>query len=139
MSSFAVRHLPEDIGAVTSIYKDVRKTPFSYTSKKHEAEMASKGVFIYVIEREKSGRNIVYKLAYCYKCSEIFKKTGGSKWLDQFDFKNTVEYGKDSELRLLDPPKVITDSDFISWYKTKTLGMCELPSKQERVLLDMLL
>ena len=138
MSSFVVRHLPEDIGAVTSIYKEVRKTPSSYTSRKHEAEMASEGAFIYVIEREKAGRKNVYKLAYCYKCSEIFKKAGGSKWLGQFDFKNTVKYGNDSELRLFDPPIVITDPGFISWYKTKTLGMCELPSNQERVLLDML-
>jgi hypothetical protein len=133
MSSYIVRHLPEEQGPVISIYSEVRKVPFSYTSKKNEAKLASEGSYVYVIEREKVGRKIIYKLAYRYKCTECFRKAGG-KWLGKFDYKNTVEYEKDGELKLLDPPSVITDSDFIRWYKTKTLGMCEIPAEHENVL-----
>ncbi|WP_350997705.1 hypothetical protein [Shewanella sp. TB7-MNA-CIBAN-0143] len=138
MSSFVVRHLPEELGDVTSIYKSVKKTPFSYTSKKHEAEKAATGKYIYVIEREKSGKNIIYKLAYRYKCSACFKPAGTNKWLEKFDFKNTVEYGSEADLQLLESPKIITNPDFNSWYKTKTLGMCELPAEQEAILNSLL-
>ncbi len=137
MSSYTVRHLPEEQGAVTSIYKEVRKVPFSYTTKKNEAEQASEGSYIYVIEREKVGRKIFFKLAYGYRCTECFKKAGG-KWLGKFDYKNTVEYEKDGDLQLLDPPQAITDPDFIKWYKTKNSGMCEIPAEQESVLKAML-
>ena len=138
MSSFVVRHLPEELGEVTSIYKKIRKTPFSFTSKKHEAETAATGKYIYVIEREKLGKNIIYKLAYRYQCSACFKPAGSNKWLDKFSYKNTVEYGVEADLQLLDPPIEITNLDFNSWYKTKTLGMCELPKAQELVLESLL-
>ena len=134
MSSYVVRHLPEELGDVTTIFKKVKKAPFSFTSKKHEAEVAATGKYIYVVEREKSGRDIIYKLAYRYKCTAVFKPAGSAKWLDQFNFKNTVKYGEESELQLLDPPRVITSSEFNRWFKTKTLGMCELPVDQEEIL-----
>lgn len=138
MSSFVVRHLPEELGNVKGIYKKIRKTPFSFTSKKHEAEMAATGKYIYVIEREESGKDIIYKLAYRYKCSACFKPAGSHKWLNKFNFKNTVEYGEEPDLQLLDPPKIITSPDFNSWYKTKTFGMCELPAVQEAILNSLL-
>lgn len=137
MSSYIVMHLSEEQGPVTSIYKDVKKVPFSYTSKKKEAELASEGAYIYVIGKEKLGRRNVFKLAYRYKCSEHFRKAGG-KWLGKFDYKNTVEYEKDGELQLLDPPVAITDPEFIKWYKTKSSGMCEIPANYESVLKAML-
>ncbi len=49
-----------------------------------------------------------------------------------------MEYEKDGELKLLDPPLAITDSDFISWYKTKALGMRVIPTEYESVLKAML-
>ena len=137
MSSYIVGHLPEDQGPVTSIYKEVRKVPFSYTSKKNEAELAAEGSYVYVIEKEKVGKRNVFKLAYSYKCTECFRKAGG-KWLGIFDYKNTVKYEEDGELKLLDPPLAITDSDFISWYKTKALGMRVIPTEYESVLKAML-
>lgn len=133
MSSYIVGHLPEDQGPVTSIYKEVRKVPFSYTSKKNEAELAAEGSTIYVIVKEKVGRKNVFKLAYSYKCTELYRKAGG-KWLGKFDFKNTVKYETDSELKLLDPPLEITDPDFITWYKAKALGMRVIPREYESVL-----
>ncbi|NQZ82173.1 MAG: hypothetical protein HRT52_14265 [Colwellia sp.] len=137
MSSYIVGHLSEEQGPVTSIYKEVRKVPFSYTSKKNEAELASEGSYVYVIEKEKVGNRNVFKLAYSYKCTECFRKAGG-KWLGKFDYKNTVKYEEDGELKLLDPPLAITDSDFISWYKTKALGMRVIPTEYESVLKAML-
>lgn len=134
MSSYAVRHLPEDLGDVTTLYKKIKKIPFSYTSKAFEAEMASNNNYIYVIQREKIGRETFYKLAYRYRCSAFHKAAGNGKWLGQFDFKNTVKYGEDSELEILDPPIAITNEDFNSWYKTQTLGMCEIPIEQENLL-----
>ena len=137
MSSYIVRHIPEDQGPVTSLYAEIRKVPFSYTNKKKEAELAAEGSNIYVVEREKQGRKNIYQLAYRYKCTECFRKAGG-KWLGKFDYKNTVEYEKNGELELLDPPLVITDPDFIKWYKTKNFGMCEIPAEYEAVLKAML-
>jgi hypothetical protein len=138
MSSYVVRHLPEDLGDVTTVFKQIKKVPFSYTSKNHEAEMASHGEFIYVVQREKVGREVVYKLAYRYRCTAVHRMAGSGKWLDIFEFKNTVEYGEDGQLKLLDPPEVITDDAFNIWYKTKTLGMCELPEPQEEILKSIL-
>lgn len=134
MSSFAVRHLPEDLGDVTTLFKKIKKVPFSYTSKVFEAEMAAENNFIYVIQRDKVGREVSYKLAYRYRCSAVHRAAGSGKWLDQFEFKNTVEYGADSELQILEPPISITNEEFNSWYKKQTLGMCELPTEQEDIL-----
>ncbi len=137
MSSYIVAHLSEEQGPVENIYKEIRKVPFSYTNKKNEAEMASEGSYIYVIEKEKEGRKSIFKLAYRYKCTECFRKAGG-KWLGKFDYKNTVKYEEDGELKLLAPSLTITDPDFISWYKTKALGMRVIPTEYESVLKAML-
>ena len=134
MSSFIFRHLPEDLGDVISLYKKIKKEPFSYTSKDNESNLATRGEFIYVVERRLDGKEVSYYLAYRYRCSARFKKAGRDKWLDQFDYKNTVEHGKDPELTLLDPPVLIEDSAFCSWYKKQTLGMCMLPFDHEAIL-----
>lgn len=134
MSSYIVRHLPEDLGDVVSLYKNVKKSPFSYTSKENESYLATKNEFIYVVERRIEDKDVFYYLAYRYRCSERFKKAGREKWLDQFEYKNTVKYGNDPELVLIDPPVLIEDSSFCSWYKKKTLGMCELPFEHEKKL-----
>lgn len=134
MSSYIVRHLPEDLGDVVSLYKDIRKVPFSFTSKESESKLATKDEFIYVVERRIEDKEVCYYFAYRYRCSERFKKAGREKWLDQFKYKNSVKYGSDPELTLLEPPVLIEDKAFCSWYKKKTLGMCELPFEYESKL-----
>jgi hypothetical protein len=100
MTAYAVKHLPDEHGDVTKSYKKIRKAPFSFTSKRYESEMAASNNYIYVIQREKIGRETIYKLAYRFRCSASYQLAGGEKWFGLYQHKNTVKYGEDACLPL---------------------------------------
>jgi hypothetical protein len=46
MSAYAVKHIEENRGPLASIMKDVKKQPYSLTSKEPEAKDAARGNFV---------------------------------------------------------------------------------------------
>lgn len=127
MTAYAVKHISDDRGPITSIMKNVKKQPYSYTSKPEKAEGAAKGRFVYVIEVQRVSGATSYHLGYKYRAREAHKAAGGSLWGGQFEYKNSVAYGVASDGLYFDSPVLITDSDFIDWYKSETFGMAEIP------------
>ncbi|MBY6094935.1 hypothetical protein [Ferrimonas balearica] len=131
---FAVKHSFEVMGPLVNLYKQVKKKPFSFTSKKHMAEEAAKGNFVYVIEVRREHGVTKYYLGYKYRATDILRPTKGSLWQDKFKFKNTVKYGQMSDGIYFENPKLISDVDFIEWFKGETLGMSEIPHELAEVL-----
>jgi len=134
MTAYAVKHIAEDRGPIASIMKNVKKQPYSYTSKPEKAEGAARGRFVYVIEVQRDGGTTSYHLAYKYRAREAHKAAGGSLWGGQFEYKNSVAYGFASDGLYFDSPVLITDTDFIDWYKSETFGMVEVPDHFLQVL-----
>lgn len=65
MSAFAVKHIVEDYGPLATILKDVKRSPYSYTSNEPEASLAALGNDVYVIEVKVESKGIrSYWLGY---------------------------------------------------------------------------
>lgn len=126
--------MAKEQGPLVSILKTVREQPYSYTSKKREA-LAAIGCKIYVIEVVGS-RQREYRLGYCYKAGEYHYGVGGARWKGRFKFKNVAKAGIRPEGVYFEPLVIITDPDFIGWYKS-VRGMTEIPSRH-RVTLESL-
>lgn len=128
MAAYAVKHIAEDHGPLTSIIKVVRKAPYSYTSKEPEASKAAFGNDIYVIEvrdERKSARS--YWLGYKYRAYEKHLRAGGALWPGDFKFKNAGRPIALAEGAYFDSPVEITDPHLNEWLREKPQGMTEIP------------
>jgi len=125
---FAVKHIEKDHGPLSKIMREVKKTPYSYTSKGHEATLAAKGNYIYVIEvrAEKKGVRS-YWLGYKYKAFESFQLAGGALWKEEFKYKNSAHPASKADGMYFDEPVRITDDDVCDWLSSKQPGMAEVP------------
>ncbi|MBS0345928.1 MAG: hypothetical protein JSR69_05645 [Proteobacteria bacterium] len=128
MPAFAVKHIEKNQGPLSSIMSEIKKTPYSYTSKYREASIASKGNFIYVIEvrAEKSGRS--YWLGYKYKAFESFQCAGGALWKGEFKYKNSARPMSTAEGQYFNVPVRLFDVNLCVWLSSKQPGMAEIPS-----------
>ena len=129
MSAFAVKHILEDQGPLIANLKEIRRTPYSFTSKEPEATAAT-GNNIYVIEVRCVGGNRTYWLGYKYQAREKFKLTGGRKWKERFDSKNSATPGTIAVGAYFDSLPEITDPALLEWLRSGTFGMTEIPSGQ---------
>lgn len=127
MPAFAVKHLVAEHGPVMANVKNIRKTPYSYTSKHYEAEESAKGNYIYVIEVHRSGGETSYAIAYKYRATESFKKPG-SLWKDEFVYKNSATPGVKADGFYLEHPVLVSDLEFNYWFLSLPPGMAEIPS-----------
>lgn len=127
MPAYAVKHLVSDHGPLSRIMKDVKKTPYSYTSKEPEASEAAAGCFIYVIEVcvEKSIRT--YRLGYKYRAYEKVRPAGGGLWKDEFKYKNSARWGEPATGVYFNEPVQIEDIEVCKWLAAKQPGMAEIP------------
>lgn len=107
--------------------KEIRKTPYSYTSKHSEANEAARGNYVYVIEVDRAGGKTSYSLAYKYKATEAFKRPG-ALWKDEFIYKNSSTPGDKAEGAYFERPIEINKHDFNSWFLSLPPGMAEIPS-----------
>jgi hypothetical protein len=128
LSSFAVKHVVADHGALARTMKDVRKTPFSFTSKEPEASAAARGGDVYVIEVSAEGGTRTYALGYKYRAYERYAKPGGALWRDEFKFKNSAVPGEPAQGVYFDTPVVIDDAGLREWLATKLPSMAEIPA-----------
>jgi hypothetical protein len=106
--------------------KEIRKTPYSYTSKHGIANEAAKGNFVYVIEVHREGGITSYCLAYKYKATEAFK-LAGARWMDEFIYKKSSTPGDMAEGGYFDIPVKINQKDFYKWFLSLPPGMAEIP------------
>lgn len=127
MIAYVVKHLVEDHGPLAKIMSDVKRTPFSYTSKKNEAEGAARGRDVYVVEVRSEDRKRSYWLGYRYKAREAFKLAGGL-WEGEFEFKNSATPGVTAEGLYFDSPARIDDAALNEWLSTKQPGMASIPT-----------
>lgn len=137
METYAVKHLVKEQGPIIKLLPEIKKEPRSFTSKADMAEGAAKGCFVYVIEVTVKRKDTLYGLSYKYRCRETYKRAGGMKWRDKFTFKNTIRYGVPSEGKYFDNPVPISDTNFNTWYKNETFGMCLMPDTCTQVLEDL--
>ena len=129
MASYAVKHVVEDQGLLAGLMKDIRRTPYSYTSNEPEASQAAMGNDIYVIEvraEPKGGRS--YWLGYKYRAYEKYPPAGGGLWRSRFKFKNAARPIEQAEGAYFDVPVEITDAGTSAWLREKTHGMAEIPA-----------
>ncbi|ADE15099.1 hypothetical protein Nhal_1991 [Nitrosococcus halophilus Nc 4] len=134
MTSFAVKHIEEKHGALSSVLKNAKKQPYSLTSKEYEAHEAAKGRFVYVIEVLRVKGDTIYLLGYKYKARTVLAAPGVALWRGKFKYKNSVEYGIPSEGLYFDKPVLITDTGFIDWFKGETFGMAAIPVAHVKTL-----
>jgi len=106
---------------------EIRKTPYSYTSKHSEANEAAKGNYVYVIEVHREGGQTAYSLAYKYRATEAFKRPG-ALWKDEFIYKNSSTPGDKAEGAYFEKPVEIDLHNFNSWFLSLPPGMAEIPS-----------
>lgn len=134
MPSFVVKHVIDELGPLSSIMSEVKVTPHSYTSKKHQATSAAKGNYIYVIEVNRKGGKTSYKLGYKYRAHESFTLTGSSMWKGQFKFKNSAVPGEPAEGKYFEEPILIDNEEVRDWLSDQTLGMVEIPQSLVGIL-----
>ena len=132
MLDFAVKHVEKDHGPLSEIMRDVKKTPYSYTSKDYEAAIAAKGNYVYVIEvrAEKNGVRS-YWLGYKYKAFEAFEAfrlAGGALWKGEFKYKNSSQPTSKADGMYFNDPVRLIDLDVCEWLTSKQPGMAEIPS-----------
>lgn len=107
--------------------KEIRKTPYSYTSKHSKANEAAQGNYVFVIEVHRDGRKTSYSLAYKYKATEAFKRPG-ALWKDEFIYKNSSTPGDKAEGMYFEKPIEINQPNVNSWFLDLLPGMAEIPS-----------
>lgn len=132
MPSYAVKHLIADHGPLSKVMKEIRKTPYSYTSKEPEATDASRGSDIYVFEVHVQGSTRMYALGYRYRATEKFSLAGGL-WKNEFKFKNSATPGTAVVGYYFDIPLILPNGIVHSWLAGKQPGMAEMP---ENVILE---
>lgn len=126
MPAYAVKHLVSQHGPVMANVKDLRKTPYSYTSRHTEANEAARGNYVYVIEVHRQGGRTSYALAYKYKATEAFKRPG-ALWKDEFTYKNSAKPGAKAEGMYFETPVEIDKNAFNDWFLALRPGMAEIP------------
>lgn len=127
MPAYAVKHLVADHGPLSKIMKDVKRTPYSYTSKKPEATDAARGSDVYVIQVEARGSTRSYSLGYKYRATESYTLAGGGLWNGEFKFKNSATPGVGAIGFYFDPPLPINNVTVRQWLAGKQPGMAEIP------------
>lgn len=127
MPAYAVKHIVADHGLLSKIMKEVKKTPYSYTSKEPEATDASRGADVYVIQVETRGPSRTYSLGYKYRATEKFAPAGGGLWKGEFKYRNSATPGSTPNGFYFDPPLPITDPTVRQWLTEKQPGMAEIP------------
>jgi len=126
--AYAVKHIVEDHGLLARIMKDVRRTPYSYTSCEPEATQASLGGDVYVIEvrsEPKSTRS--FWLGYKYRAFEKYPPAGGGLWRERFKYKNAARPMDRAQGAYFDSPIEIVDAQVNAWLREKTPAMAEMP------------
>jgi hypothetical protein len=134
VKAFAVKHIEQERGPLSSIMKKVKKQPYVYTSKSAEAFAASSGGTVYMLEVIRDKKGTSYRLGYKFKAGEHFKKAGGALWECLFEYKITGTYPYHLDGMYFDEPVLIEDEEFNSWFKQETLGMCEIPAEHVQTL-----
>ena len=127
MPAYAVKHLVADHGPLSKIMKDVKSTPYSYTSKKAEAIDAARGSDVYVIQVDVLGSKRSYSLGYKYRATERYRRAGGGLWEDEFEFKNSATPGVRAIGFYFDPPLPIDNATVRQWLAGKQPGMAKIP------------
>jgi hypothetical protein len=127
LRAFVVKHLVEEQGSLLANLKEIKRTPYSYTSKEPEASQAAAGNTVYVIEVRRDGPLRTYWLGYGYVAHEKFKQAGGGLWKERFKFKNSATPGAATRGIYFDSLPQIANVALCEWLLSQTLGMAELP------------
>jgi hypothetical protein len=130
MTAFAVKHIVGELGPLSKAMKQIRKSPYSYTSCEPEATNAALGADVYVIEvrsEPKGARS--FWLGYRYKAFEKYPPAGGGKWLERFRFKIAARPCEQAQGRYFDNPIEIVQSNLTAWLREKQPGMLEIPAE----------
>ena len=107
--------------------KEVRRTPYSYSSKEPESSEAAHGRDIYVIEVRIEENTRRYALGYRYQSTEKFSRPG-SLWKDEFKFKNSATPGTPAVGVYYEPFVEISDVEVVEWLTSKQPGMAQIPA-----------
>lgn len=134
MPAFLVKHMVADQGPAMANLKDLRRTPYSFTSRDAEAKAAALGNFVYVVEVHRDKQATRYLLAYKYKAYEVFRRPGTALWKDGFKFKNSAIPGEHADGAYFESPVEITDSGMNDWLEALPTGMAELPQDMSPAL-----
>lgn len=106
---------------------EVKKTPYSFTSKESEASEAAAGRFVYVIEVRVAKEARTYWLGYKYRAHEKVRPAGGSLWKGEFKYKNSARWGEPATGVYFDESIQIKDIELCEWLAAKQPGMAEIP------------
>lgn len=134
MTAFAVKHIEQERGPLSSIMKKVKQQPYVYTSKLAEATAASKSGCVYMIEVLRDKGDTSYRLGYKFMAGEKYESAGGSLWEGKFKYKVTGTYPNHLTGMYFDKAVLINDDAFNTWFKAETLGMCEIPADHVQTL-----
>lgn len=126
-AAYVVKHLVAEHGPLSDIMKDVKKTPYSYTSKEPEASDAARGADVYVVEVRVENGKRTYSLGYKYQAREKVTPAGGGLWRGEFKFKNSASWSAPADGAFFDRPIKITDPGVCDWLSSKQPGMAKIP------------
>jgi hypothetical protein len=132
--AYAVKHLVSEHGPLARIMKDVKKTPYSFTSREPEASDAATGRYIYVIEVRLEKGVPTYWLGYKYRAHEKVRPAGGSPWKGGFKYKNSARWGEPATGVYFEEPIHIADPGLCEWLAEKQPGMAEIPEHLQPAL-----
>ena len=129
MPAFVVKHLVADHGSLTANLRDIRRTPYSFTSKHGEAHSAANGNLVYVVEVHRAKGSTTYRLGYKYRAFEVFKRPGTALWKDEFVYKNSAIPGDHAEGAYFESPVEVGDDELNAWLLGLPPGMSEIPAQ----------
>ena len=129
MPAYAVKHVVADLGPLSRQMKDIRRTPYSLTSKEPEASDAARGGYIYVVEVRGDTAGRSFALGYMYRADEKFTLAGGGLWKGGFKFKNSATPTLPAAGAYFDTPVVIDDPGLREWLSRKQPAMSEIPAE----------
>jgi hypothetical protein len=128
MAAYVVKHLVAKHGPLSKSMKEVKKTPYSYTSKEPEASDAARGADVYVVEVHVEKSKRTYWLGYKYRAHEKVAPAGGGLWKGEFKFKNSASWGVPAVGVYFEPPVRIDDHAACEWLAEKQPGMAAAPA-----------
>ena len=128
MPAFAVKHILAEQGPLSAVMKDVRRVPYSFTSREREAKDAARGHFVFVFEVRNEGGRPSYWLGYKYRAHEAFSLAGGARYKGEFRFKNSATPGVPADGVYFDDPVLVPHPGVVEWLARKQPGMAQIPA-----------
>lgn len=134
LPAFAVKHLSDIRGPLSTRLAIYRHQPRSFTSRDSEPGLAALGAWVYVIEVRRNRGRTTYWLGYRYRAVRCVPYPSEGRWHGRFKYMNEAAAPPAVVGDFFEEPIRIDDIPFCAWYARQRSDMVCLPPNRRAVL-----